>query len=97
MASVPFYFLGVFVKLVLFLKSLKEFAIETIWVWSWQWISSADMRLIRNDPYLTRTRYNVVQGQNMYIHKGQRVEFVLLEPIRVKIFNRQIPSTWEEK
>ena len=47
LASIPFYFLGVFVKLVLFLKSLKEFTIETIWVWSWQWISSADMRLIR--------------------------------------------------
>lgn len=47
----------------------------------------ADMRIIRNDPYLTRTRYNVVQGQNMYIHKGQRVNFVLLEPLRVKIFN----------
>lgn len=49
---------------------------------------NADMRIIRNDPYLTRTRYNVVQGQNMYIHKGQRVDFVLLEPVRVKIFNR---------
>ncbi len=48
----------------------------------------ADMRIIRNDPYLTRTRYNVVKGQNMYIHKGQRVEFVLLEPLRIKIFNR---------
>ena len=48
----------------------------------------ADMRIIRNDPYLTRTRYNVVQGQNMYIHKGQRVNFVLLEPLRIKIFNR---------
>jgi len=47
----------------------------------------ADMRIIRNDPYLTRTRYNVVKGQNMYIHKGQRVNFVLLEPLRVKIFN----------
>lgn len=47
----------------------------------------ADMRIIRNDPYLTRTRYNVVQGQNMYIHKGQRLDFVLLEPLRVKIFN----------
>ena len=47
----------------------------------------ADMRIIRNDPYLTRTRYNVIQGQNMYIHKGQRVDFVLLEPLRVKIFN----------
>ncbi len=49
---------------------------------------NADMRIIRNDPYLTRTRYNVVRGQNMYIHKGQRVEFVLLEPLRIKIFNR---------
>ena len=49
---------------------------------------NADMRIIRNDPYLTRTRYNVVRGQNMYIHKGQRVNFVLLEPVRVKIFNR---------
>ena len=49
---------------------------------------TADMRIIRNDPYLTRTRYNVVKGQNMYIHKGQRVEFVLLEPLRIKIFNR---------
>ena len=49
----------------------------------------ADMRIIRNDPYLTRTRYNVVQGQNMYIHKGQRVNFVLLEPLRVKIFNTE--------
>ena len=48
----------------------------------------SDMRVIRNDPYLTRTRYNVVHGQNEYIHKGQRVEFVLLEPIRVKILNR---------
>ena len=47
----------------------------------------ADMRIIRNDPYLTRTRYNVIKGQNMYIHKGQRVNFVLLEPLRVKIFN----------
>ena len=47
----------------------------------------ADMRIIRNDPYLTRTRYNVAQGQNMYIHKGQRLDFVLLEPLRVKIFN----------
>ncbi|MBQ8848156.1 MAG: S-layer homology domain-containing protein [Candidatus Gastranaerophilales bacterium] len=47
----------------------------------------ADMRIIRNDPYLTRTRYNVVRGQNMYIHKGQRVNFVLLEPLRVKIFD----------
>ena len=47
----------------------------------------ADMRIIRNDPYLTRTRYNVVQGQNMYIHKGQRVDFILLEPLRVKIYN----------
>lgn len=47
----------------------------------------ADMRIIRNDPYLTRTRYNVVKGQNMYIHKGQRLDFVLLEPLRVKIFN----------
>ena len=33
----------------------------------------ADMRVIRNDPYLTRTRYNVIHGQNEYIHKGQRV------------------------
>ena len=49
---------------------------------------NADMRIIRNDPYLTRTRYNVVKGQNEYIHKGQRVNFVLLEPLRVKIFNR---------
>ena len=49
----------------------------------------ADMRIIRNDPYLTRTRYNVVKGQNEYIHKGQRVNFVLLEPLRVKIFNRE--------
>ena len=48
----------------------------------------ADMRIIRNDPYLTRTRYNVVKGQNEYIHKGQRVNFILLEPLRVKIFNR---------
>ena len=48
----------------------------------------ADRRIIRNDPYLTRTRYNIVQGQNEYIHKGQRVNFVLLEPLRVKIFNR---------
>jgi len=48
----------------------------------------ADMRIIRNDPYLTRTRYNVVKGQNEYIHKGQRVNFVLLEPLRIKIFNR---------
>lgn len=45
----------------------------------------ADMRIIRNDPYLTRTRYNVVKGQNMYIHKGQRVNFVLLEPLKIKI------------
>ena len=43
------------------------------------------MRIIRNDPYLTRTRYNVVKGQNMYIHKGQRVNFVLLEPLKIKI------------
>ncbi|MBQ7287600.1 MAG: S-layer homology domain-containing protein, partial [Candidatus Gastranaerophilales bacterium] len=50
----------------------------------------ADMRIIRNDPYLTRTRYNVVQGQNMYIHKGQRVNFVLLEPLRVKILNNVV-------
>ncbi len=49
----------------------------------------ADMRVIRNDPYLTRTRYNVIKGQNMYLHKGQRIDFVLLEPIRVKIFNRE--------
>ncbi|MBR1617353.1 S-layer homology domain-containing protein [bacterium] len=49
----------------------------------------ADMRIIRNDPYLTRTRYNVIKGQNEYIHKGQRVNFVLLEPLRVKIFNRE--------
>ena len=49
----------------------------------------ADMRIIRNDPYLTRTRYNVIQGQNEYIHKGQRVNFVLLEPLRVKIFNNE--------
>ena len=48
----------------------------------------ADMRIIRNDPYLTRTRYNVIRGQNEYIHKGQRVYFTLLEPLRVKIFNR---------
>lgn len=48
----------------------------------------ADMRIIRNDPYLTRTRYNVIEGQNMYIHKGQRINFILLEPLRVKIFNR---------
>ncbi|MBR2069087.1 MAG: S-layer homology domain-containing protein [Candidatus Gastranaerophilales bacterium] len=48
----------------------------------------ADMRIIRNDPYLTRTRYNVIKGQNEYIHKGQRVMFTLLEPLRVKIFNR---------
>lgn len=47
----------------------------------------ADMRIIRNDPYLTRFRYNVIKGQNMYIHKGQRVNFVLLEPLRVKIFS----------
>lgn len=47
----------------------------------------ADMRIIRNDPYLTRTRYNIIKGQNMYIHKGQRVDFVLLEPVRVKIFD----------
>ena len=47
----------------------------------------ADMRIIRNDPYLTRTRYNVVKGQNEYIHKGQRMDFVLLEPLRVKLFN----------
>ncbi len=50
----------------------------------------ADMRIIRNDPYLTRTRYNVIHGQNMYIHKGQRVNFVLLEPIRVKILRDDI-------
>ena len=49
----------------------------------------ADMRIIRNDPYLTRTRYNVIKGQNEYIHKGQRVNFVLLEPLRVKIFNTE--------
>ncbi len=49
---------------------------------------SADMRIIRNDPYLTRTRYNVIHGQNEYIHQGQRVEFILLEPLRVKILNR---------
>lgn len=48
----------------------------------------ADMRIIRNDPYLTRTRYNIIEGQNMYIHRGQRINFVLLEPLRVKIFNR---------
>ncbi len=47
----------------------------------------ADMRIVRNDPYLTRTRYNIIKGQNEYIHKGQRVNFVLLEPLRVKIFN----------
>ena len=49
----------------------------------------ADMRIIRNDPYLTRTRYNIIKGQNEYIHKGQRVNFVLLEPLRVKIFNTE--------
>ncbi len=48
----------------------------------------ADMRIIRNDPYLTRTRYNVVRGQNEYIHKGQRIDFVLLEPLRVKVYNK---------
>ena len=48
----------------------------------------ADRRIIRNDPYLTRIRYNIIKGQNEYIHKGQRVDFVLLEPIRVQIFNR---------
>ncbi len=48
----------------------------------------ADMRIIRNDPYLTRTRYNVLRGQNEYIHKGQRIDFVLLEPLRVKINNK---------
>ena len=46
------------------------------------------MRIIRNDPYLTRTRYNVVKGQNEYIHKGQRVDFTLLEPVKVKIYDR---------
>ena len=30
----------------------------------------------------------VVKGQNEYIHKGQRVNFVLLEPLRLTIFNR---------
>ncbi len=50
---------------------------------------NADMRIIRNDPYLTRTRYNVIHGQNMYIHKGQRVDFVLLEPLRIKIFKEE--------
>ena len=48
---------------------------------------NADMRIIRNDPYLTRTRYNAIKGQNMYIHAGQRVNFVLLEPLRIKLFN----------
>jgi len=50
---------------------------------------NADMRIIRNDPYLTRTRYNVVHGQNMYIHKGQRVDFVLLEPLRIKLYDNE--------
>ena len=49
---------------------------------------NADMRIIRNDPYLTRTRYNIVKGQNEYIHKGQRVDFILLEPVKVKIYDR---------
>ncbi len=49
---------------------------------------NADMRVIRNDPYLTRIRYNFVKGQNMYIHRGQRVNFVLLEPVKIKLFNR---------
>lgn len=56
----------------------------------------ADMRIIRNDPYLTRIRYNIIKGQNMYIHKGQRVDFVLLEPLRVKLFEIEEPEEEDE-
>ena len=48
-----------------------------------------DMRLIRGCPHLTKVRYYGTRTQKMWIHKSQRVEFVLQEPLRIKILDNQ--------
>ena len=47
----------------------------------------ADMRLIRGCPHLTKVRYYGTRTQKMWIHKSQRVDFVLQEPLRLKILD----------
>lgn len=49
-----------------------------------------DVRVIRNCPHLTRIRYYGTKTQRMFIHKSQRVEFVLMEPLRVKVMDNWI-------
>ena len=44
-------------------------------------------RLIRACPYLTKTRYYGTRTQKMWIHKSQRVNFVLMEPLRIKVMD----------
>lgn len=48
---------------------------------------SADMRTIRNCPHLTKIRYYGTKTQRMFIHKSQRVDFMLMEPLRVKVMD----------
>lgn len=46
-----------------------------------------DTRIIRNCPHLTKVRYYGTRTQKMWIHKSQRVEFVLMEPLRIKVLD----------
>ena len=48
-----------------------------------------EIRLIRNCPHLTKVRYYGTRTQKMWIHKSQRVDFILQEPIRIKILDNQ--------
>ncbi len=48
-----------------------------------------EIRLIRGCPHLTKVRYYGTRTQKMWIHKSQRVDFVLQEPIRIKILENQ--------
>lgn len=48
-----------------------------------------EIRLIRGCPHLTKVRYYGTRTQKMWIHKSQRVEFVLQEPLRIKILDNQ--------
>ena len=48
-----------------------------------------EIRLIRGCPHLTKVRYYGTRTQKMWIHKSQRVEFVLQEPLRRKILDNQ--------
>lgn len=49
-----------------------------------------DVRVIRNCPYLTKVRYHGTKTQKMWIHKSQRVNFVLMDPLRVKVMDNWI-------